>query len=45
MTRLLSFDYKLSAQSVGIHNYRIEVKAVKAEQNTLNNTQNIFVDV
>ena len=42
---IISFDYKLSAQSVGIHNYRIEVKAVKGEQNTLNNTQNIFVDV
>ena len=23
---IISFDYKLSAQSVGIHNYRIEVK-------------------
>ena len=42
---IISFDYKLSAQSVGIHNYRIEVKAVEGEQNTLNNTQNIFVDV
>ena len=42
---IISFDYKLSAQSVGIHNYRIEVKAVKGEQNTLNNTQNIFIDV
>tara|TARA_B100001741_G_scaffold311815_2_gene313741 strand:- start:2321 stop:4348 length:2028 start_codon:yes stop_codon:yes gene_type:complete len=42
---IISFDYKISAQSVGIHNYRIEVKAVEGEQNTLNNTQNIFVDV
>ena len=42
---IISFDYKLSAQSVGIHNYRIEVKAVEGEQNILNNTQNIFVDV
>jgi hypothetical protein len=42
---IISFDYKLSAQSVGIHNYRIEVKAVEGEQNTLNNIQNIFVDV
>ena len=42
---IISFDYKLSAQSVGIHNYRIELKAVEGEQNTLNNTQNIFVDV
>jgi hypothetical protein len=42
---IISFEYKLSAQSAGIHNYRIEVKAVKGEQNTLNNTQNIFVDV
>ena len=42
---IISFDFKLSAQSVGIHNYRIEVKAVEGEQNTLNNTQNIFVDV
>ena len=42
---IISFDYKISAQSVGIHNYRIELKAVEGEQNTLNNTQNIFVDV
>ena len=42
---IISFDYKLSAQSVGIHNYRIEVKAVEGEQNTLNNTQNIYIDV
>tara|TARA_B100000886_G_scaffold269403_1_gene193455 strand:- start:700 stop:2727 length:2028 start_codon:yes stop_codon:yes gene_type:complete len=42
---IISFDYKLSAQKVGIHNYRIEVKALDGEKNTLNNTQNIFIDV
>ena len=39
------FDFRLNAQSVGIHNYRIEVKPIKEEQNTSNNIQNIFIDV
>jgi len=40
-----SFDFRLNAQSVGVHNYRLEVKQIKGEQNTSNNTQNIFIDV
>ena len=41
---LLNFDFKLTANSVGLHNYRIEVKPISGEQNTANNTQNIFID-
>lgn len=42
---LLSFDFKVTAQSVGVHNYRLEVTPISEEQNTSNNTQNIFVDI
>ena len=40
-----TFDFRLSAQSIGIHNYRIEIKPLAGESNTANNEQNIFVDV
>ena len=40
-----TFDFKLNAKSVGINNYRVEVKVINGEQNTLNNTKNIFIDI